>query len=129
MVAEHVLGGVGGGLVDRAPVALQPVAGELVKARVLIAGIKFEGVRRPPGAAADQAGDLVAPIGGAHVVPTLALGAERDPVALSEGADSQAVCVLAVALAVALDDRASDLGPAPLGGRLLVLGGHACLRV
>jgi hypothetical protein len=82
MVAEHVLDLVGRGCVHRSAVALEPVAGELVTPRVLLAGIELEGIRRSPYAAADQAGDLVAPVGGADVVPAVALGAQRDPVAL-----------------------------------------------
>jgi hypothetical protein len=59
----------------------------------------------------DEGGDLGAAVGGADVVPALAFGAEGDPVALAVGADPQAVGVLSIALAVALDDRADGLGP------------------
>jgi hypothetical protein len=128
MVAEHVLRLLGSGLIYRSLVALEPVAGELVKAGVLLSGIEFERIRRSPCAAADQAGDLVTPIGRADVVPAFALGAERNPVALSVGAYAQAVGVLAVAFAVALDDCADGLGPGAPGSRRRVRWGHSCLR-
>src|SRR5450755_4628672 len=88
----------------RAPVALEPVAGELVKAGVLLARVELERVRRSPRAATDQRCDLVAAIGCPNVIPALALGTERHPVTRPVGADAQAVGVLPVALAVALDD-------------------------
>ena len=128
VVAEHVLGGVGSGWIHRSAVALEPVARELMKAGVLLARVELECVRWAPGAAADQRCDLVAPVGCAHVVPAFSFGAERDPVARSIGADSQAVDVLAVAFAIALDDRADGVGTAPLGGCVPVLFGHARLR-
>jgi hypothetical protein len=82
-----------------------------MKARILLTGIELETVRRSPGAAADQRGDLGAAVGGADVVPALAFSAEGDPVALAVGPDPQAVGVLSIALAVTLDDRADGLGP------------------
>jgi hypothetical protein len=110
VLAEHVLGGVGGGFVHRSPVALVPIAREFVKTGILLARIELERGRRSPCAATDQARDLVAPIGCAHVVPSLPLGAKRDPVALSIRPHAQPVGVLTVALAVALDDRTDRLG-------------------
>src|SRR5450755_3922347 len=109
----------------RAPVALEPVAGELVKAGVLLARVELERVRRSPYAATDQRCDLVAPVGCSKVVPAFALGTKRHPVALPVGADPQAVGVLPVALAVALDDCADGRGPAALLGGVPVRWSHA----
>jgi hypothetical protein len=99
-----------------------------MKARVLLARIELEGVRRPPGSTADEGGDLVPAILGTDVVPALALGPKRDPVAFAVGADAQTIGVLPVALAVALDDRADAGAPAAVGDGLSVRLGHACLR-
>ena len=87
-----------------APVSVEPVAGELVEPWVLLARVECEVVRRTPYAAADQRRDLVSPVGSAEVIPPLPLGAERDPEPLPIRADAESVGVLAVTLAVALDD-------------------------